>query len=99
MTKFKIGEKVKCIPESRFKQKKIGRRTGGMGYNSAKERDFVTINKISDYPGTTHGDCYFFEEIADGVYEFALEAISQSATVETTEDNSECIEDLINIFK
>ncbi len=68
MCRYKIGEKVKVLPG--FTNSFMSSKDAGYGY---LETDLqLTIREVdkSKYPDDK--DVYFFQEIPNGIYEFAL---------------------------
>lgn len=68
MCKYKIGEKVKVLPG--FHDEYRGEKYAGYGYLETNLQ--LTIREVgkSKYPDDK--DVYFFKEIPNGIYEFAL---------------------------
>lgn len=103
MNKFKIGEEVfikKNLNDSLDDKHVEG---PGSGYKNVKNFDIpLKIRGITDntrcHP-THKGNIYWFENIKGGIFEFALELIPELDIIEVIDDQSECIKDLMNIFK
>lgn len=74
--KFKIGDKVKCIPGFTTKGTDRDDLYPGGGYKQGINKDVLTIKKFTDYHSKwpyKKGNIVWFNEISSGIFEMALE--------------------------